>query len=97
MLPQVEGCDADLSLENKAYCQKKRICSQHMRAECIIRPGDNQDLWRFCFQVSPNLDEALQSSQASHTDPPDLAPATACNAEDANKVVWWQIGSLCWL
>jgi hypothetical protein len=48
---QVDGCTADLTQEEKAYCWKKRICSYHMRAEIIMRPGDIE-MQRFCFQVS---------------------------------------------
>lgn len=50
-LLQVDGCTADLSLEEKVYCLKKRICSYHMRAEGIMVPGDPTQFWRFCFQV----------------------------------------------
>ena len=47
----MEGCCADLSLEEKVYCFKKRICSYHMRAEVIVQPSDPYQQWRFCFQV----------------------------------------------
>lgn len=55
---QVDGCTADLTQEEKAYCQKKRICSYHMCAEIIMRPGDSE-MYRFCFQVGKHA-EATQ-------------------------------------
>jgi hypothetical protein len=93
MLLQVEGCDADLSLETKTYCQKKRICSQHMRAECIIWPGDNQDLWRFCFQVTPDPDSLLQPSTycaSCQIQQPDPLVA-GCSAHRSHSIDCWPI------
>ncbi|KAF8058887.1 P4H3 [Scenedesmus sp. PABB004] len=47
---QVVGCTVNVAAEGKAYCLKKRLCPEHMRAEAIVRKGYGDEQWRFCFQ-----------------------------------------------
>ncbi|WIA09589.1 hypothetical protein OEZ85_008981 [Tetradesmus obliquus] len=46
---RVEGCNADLSLE-KVYCQKKAVCSEHLKADAVSLRGAGDALHRFCQQ-----------------------------------------------
>lgn len=45
---KVRGCQAEM-LSEKRYCQKKKVCSEHMQADDVYKTGDSVP-WRFCFQ-----------------------------------------------